>query len=208
MPENLMKRVFLALLCSVALMASGIARAADPAADKDMADRYTQAAQSGDSDAQFYLGALYSAGVGRPRSDQMAFQWFSRAADQGHSHAMLILGGLYAIGRGTPKNNLNAYKWAYIVSLGTRVEEFRNGARQLLGVLDAKMTRNEVSQAKDEAGRWHAVKSSVSVDNAPPSSVSKPQPANSPPPPPAEKKSDMDDIMDKIPSELRKRFGF
>src|SRR6202165_1225183 len=149
-----MKRAFWRVFCGAALIASSIAYAADPISDKEMADRYLQAAQSGDNDAQFYLGALYSSGVGRPRSDEEAFQWFSRAADQGHSHAMLVLSGLYAIGRGTSKNDFNAYKWAYIVSVGTRVEEFRNGSRQLMGVLETRMTPEEVNQAKAEAGRW------------------------------------------------------
>src|SRR3984893_19578662 len=153
--ENLMKRAFLPVLCGAALIAN-MAFAADAISDKEMADRYFQAAQSGDNDAQFYLGALYSSGVGRPRSDEEAFQWFSRAAEQGHSHAMLVLSGLYAIGRGTPKDNVNAYKWAYIISVGTRVEEFRNGARQLMGLLETKMTAGELSQARSEAGRWHA----------------------------------------------------
>ncbi len=94
-----MKRAFLAIICGAALMASTVASVADVVSDKEMAERYSQAAQSGDTDAQFYLGALYSAGVGRPRSDEEAFQWFSRAADHGHSHAMLVLAGVYAVGR-------------------------------------------------------------------------------------------------------------
>ena len=117
-----MKRAFLAIICGAALMASTVASVADVVSDKEMAERYSQAAQSGDTDAQFYLGALYSAGVGRPRSDEDAFQWFSRAADHGHSHAMLVLAGMYAVGRGVPKDNFKAYKWAYIVSVGSRVD--------------------------------------------------------------------------------------
>src|SRR5882757_5829723 len=154
-----MKRVFLAMLCGAALIASSVAYAGDAVSDKEMADRYSQAAQSGDSDAQFYLAALYSSGVGRPRSDEEAFRWFSRAAEQGHSHAMLVLAGIYAIGRGTPKDNLSAYKWAYIVSAGSRVEEFRNGSRQLMGVLETRMTPDEISRAKAEAGSWRAAPS-------------------------------------------------
>ncbi len=219
-----MKRVFSAILCAVALMANSVA-SADSASDKEMADRYSQAAQSGDSDAEFYLGALYSAGVGRPRSDEEAFQWFSRAADQGHSHAMLVVSGLYAIGRGTTKSNVNAYKWAYIVSVGSRVEEFRNGSRQLMGVLETKMTSEDVTQAKADAGRWHAIssqaRSAIPADEAkrdvPPQSsppVSKPASTASTSAdsgktlPSSDKKSDLDSLLDKAPSELRKRFGF
>src|SRR5260370_27871240 len=132
-----MKRVFLAMLCGAALIASSVAYAGDAVSDKEMADRYSQAAQSGDSDAQFYLAALYSAGVGRSRSDTEAFRWFSRAADQGHSHAMLVLSGIYAIGRGVPPDNFNAHKSAYIASVRPRVEAFRKGSRHLRVVLEA-----------------------------------------------------------------------
>ena len=228
-----MKRAFLAIVCGAALFASSVAYAADTVSDKEMADRYSQAAQSGDSDAQFYLAALYSAGVGRSRSDAEAFRWFSRAADQGHSHAMLVLSGIYAVGRGVPQDNLNAYKWAYIVSVGTRVEEFRNGSRQLMGVLESRMTREDIDRAKAEAGRWHAVPSqakpavtpaptdSFTRDSQPPPALaaSKSSPATTTssaadsgnsqgPRISGDKKNDIDALLDRVPSGLRKRFGF
>jgi hypothetical protein len=72
---------------------------------------------------------------------------------------MLVLSGMYAVGRGISKDNFNAYKWAYIVAVGSRVDEFRNGSRQLMGVLETRMTRDDVERAKAEAGRWHATSS-------------------------------------------------
>jgi len=229
-----MKRAFLAMFCGAALLASSIVCAADSASDKEMADRYSQAAQSGDSDAQFYLAALYSAGVGRARSDAEAFRWFSRAADQGHSHAMLVLSGIYAVGRGVPQDNLNAYKWAYIVSVGSRVEEYRNGSRQLIGVLENRMTREQVDRAKADAGRWRAVPSQAKPAVAPSPTDSLTRDSPSPQPSPVvsrqapattasssadagtsqgpriagEKKNDIDALLDRVPSGLRKRFGF
>jgi TPR repeat protein len=230
-----MKRVFLAMLCGAALIASSVAYAGDAVSDKAMADRYSQAALSGDSDAQFYLGALYSSGVGRPRSDEEAYRWFSRAADQGHSHAMLVLSGIYAVGRGIPKDNFNAYKWAYIVAVGSRVDEFRNGSRQLMGVLETRMTRDDVDRAKAEAGRWHATSSQPkpAVAPAPADTLTRdyqPSPQLSPavskqplattsnnstvtgslpgPRNTSEKKNDMDALLDRVPTGLRKRFGF
>src|ERR1700761_4449829 len=107
-----MKRAALPIICSAFLFTSPHAARADAAFDQDMASRYLRAAQSGDDEAQFYLGSLYAAGVGVPRSDQEAFRWLSRAADQGHSHAMLLVAGLYAVGRGVGRNNVEAYKWA------------------------------------------------------------------------------------------------
>jgi hypothetical protein len=61
------------LLCR--LLANVADAAADSASDQDMANRYLQAAKSGDDYAQFYLGVLYSADVGLPRSDEEAFRW-------------------------------------------------------------------------------------------------------------------------------------
>lgn len=192
-----------------------------------MASSYLQAAQAGDSDAQFYTGALYSAGVGEPRSDEEAFRWFSRAAEQGHSHAMLILSGLYAIGRGVQKDNIQAYKWAFVVSSASRIEEFRNGARQLMGLLENKMTPAEINQAKVDAGGYHAAAPSApSTPNVPSAAQIKVLPAptpqaapvtaaNTPAPPAAPapakttaKKDDVGAILDNVPQGLRKRFGF
>ena len=220
-----MKRLVVAVL-SVALLASAGGATADSASDQEMANRYLQAAQAGSDDAQFYLAALYSAGIGVPRSDEEAVRWFTRAAEQGHSHAMLILGGLYAIGRGVQKDNIKAYKWAWIVGSASRVEEFRNGARQLTGLLETRMTPDDINLAKNDAGRWRATPGTkpaqtaapVAVQSAPSASApataaatpqpAAPQPAApQPPAPQADKKSDSDDLMNQLPA-LRKKFGF
>jgi TPR repeat protein len=131
---------------------------ADSVSDQKMANYYEQAAQAGDDDAQFYLGALHSAGVGRTRSDAEAFRWFLRAADQGHAHASLIVAGLYASGRGVAKDNVKAYSWAYIVSSASKLDEDRNGARQLMSLLMKKMTSDEIGRAVVAARAWRAVR--------------------------------------------------
>jgi Sel1 repeat-containing protein len=224
-----MKRAILAMFCCAALLAHAPAAFADPAADQaasdqDMANRYLRAAQSGNDDAEFYLGSLYSAGIGVPRSDPEAFRWISRAADQGHSHAMLIVAGLYATGRGVQKDNIQAYKWAYIVSVGSRVDEFRNGARQLMSVLATKMKADEISVATAEAGRWHAtvvptapapantspntplastapITAAAPVATAAPSTA--PAPASSPQPPARTANNDTSSPRDAISKDLK-----
>ena len=62
------RRTVVVMTCLAALTDFRTA-VASPASDREMANRYEQSAQGGDDDAQFYLGALYSAGVGRARSD-------------------------------------------------------------------------------------------------------------------------------------------
>ena len=222
---------------------------ADAASDRAMATRYEQAAQAGDDDAQFYLGALHSAGVGRPRSDQEAFRWFSRATDQGHSHAMLIVAGLYASGRGITKDNVKAYSWAYIVASAGKVDEDRNGARQLMSLLMKRMTSDEIGRAVVAARAWRAVRvagagksphieRAAELDQpaaaapppapavvqpaaaaAPSSAVTQPAPSTvtvlpaspkvtSAPPVKNAKRDDARDLLDQVPPNLRKRFGF
>ena len=153
------KQAVVVMACCFAPLTAPRAAVADAASDRDMANRYEQTAQAGDEDAQFYLGALYSAGVGRSRSDAEAFRWFSRAADQGHAHAMLIVAGLYASGRGVTKDHVKAYSRAYIVSSASMTEEDRNGARQLMSLLMKKMTSDEIGHAVVAARAWRAVRS-------------------------------------------------
>lgn len=229
-----MKRTLLAILCSAFLLTHAPGASADPASDRDMADRYLGAAQSGDDEAEFYLGALYSAGVGVPRSDEEAFRWFGRAANQGHSHAMLILAGLYAIGRGVEQNNIESYKWAYIVNGASRLDEFRNGARQLMQVLEGRMTSEEINLARTEASRWHAVVTGrptrappataatrtppVTAAPAPAPPITAAAPVARPPAPaapapssssqPPAQTSDIDSLLKDVPSGLRKKLGF
>ena len=247
-----MKRAVVAIACCCAVLIDLSPALADSASDRDMANRYEQAAQAGDDDAQFYLGALHSAGVGRPRSDQEAFRWFLRATDQGHAHAMLIVSGLYASGRGTPKDIGKAYSWAYIVASASRVDEYRDGARQLMSLLMKKMTSDEIGRAVVAARAWRAVRltrasdKAAYIERAEDGPSVQPAPATPPPAPsvvqpapaatqastvsqpassnvtvlPASpkftsapsvknaKRDDVRDLMDQVPSGLRKRFGF
>ena len=246
-----LKRAVVVAACCFAVLAAPNTAVADSASDRDMANRYERAAQGGDDDAQFNLGALYASGVGRARSDEEAFRWFSRAADQGHSHAMLILAGLYASGRGIAKDNVKAYSWAYIVSSASQVDEYRNGARQLMSLLMSRMTSDEIGQAVVTARTWRAVRTAgvskpSGIEKAVESSSDQPAPAAPPPAPavvqpapaatspavvsqpastssittlpaptkaaaPAAKNARRDDgrdLLDQVPTGLRKRFGF
>ncbi len=253
-----MKRAVVVMACCLAVLTDPHAALADAASDRDMATRYEQAAQAGDDEAQFYLGALYSSGVGRPRSDQEAFRWTLRAADQGHAHAMLIVAGLYASGRGVAKDNVKAYSWAHIVASASKLDEDRNGARQLMSLLMKKMTSDEIGRAVVAAREWRAVriagaprdsvkasdkasKIERALDNSdqpapaappPPPAVVQSAPAATPPPAVSQpapsnitvlptspkassaapmkhaRKEDVRDLLDQVPSGLRKRFGF
>ncbi len=174
-----MRAVALVPACALLIMSAISPARADDAADVQLADRYQQAAERGDATAQMYLGAIHSAGVGRPQSDREAFTWFSRAADGGNAQAQLILSGIYAIGRGVPQSNADAYKWALIAATGNNTAEDKNGAQQLLTQLAKRMSDQEVSAAKKQADTWkpnaRPIRQVAPRENAPPP----------PPPPPA-----------------------
>ena len=179
-----LKQAIVVAACCCAVLADLGTALADPASDREMANRYEQSARAGDDDSQFNLGALYASGVGRQRSDAEAFRWFQRAADQGHSHGMLIVAGLYASGRGVAKDNVKAYSWAYIVASASKTDEDRNGARQLMSLLMKKMTSDEIGRAVVAARAWRAVRAAgaaktSSIEKA----VESEQPAPAAPPP-------------------------
>ena len=70
----------------------------------------------------------------------------------------MIVAGLYASGRGIAKDNVKAYSWAYIVASASKVDEDRNGARQLMSLLMKKMTSDEIGRAVVAARAWRAVR--------------------------------------------------
>lgn len=130
------------------ISASRILYAADQSADINMANHYLQAAKDGDVKSEFFLGALYSAGVGVSLSDTEAFRWFLLAAEHGHSEACLLVGAMYTIGRGVPRSYVNAYKWASAAAASADLPETRSGAQQLLNLLASRMSENDITEGR------------------------------------------------------------
>ena len=73
---------------------------------------YRRAAERGDLDAQFRLGALHQHGRGVPASHAEALSWYRLAALAGHPRAQNGLATLYAEGLGVAVDNVEAYAWA------------------------------------------------------------------------------------------------
>jgi tetratricopeptide (TPR) repeat protein len=167
-----MRLLAMALPFALSIVATVAPARADDQSDVQMADRYQRSAERGDPTAQMYMGAILSAGIGRPQSDRDAFLWFAQAAEGGNPQAQLILSGLYAIGRGVQKSNTDAYKWALIASSGRNTAEDRNGAQQLMTQLARRMSDSEVASAKSQADRWKPDTSpqrlAAARDSAPP----------------------------------------
>lgn len=68
-------------------------------------------ADSGDRDAQSYLGYAYSTGSGVPKDAGLALSWTRKAADQGDPFAQNNLALLYAHGEGVPMDLAQAVFW-------------------------------------------------------------------------------------------------
>lgn len=68
-------------------------------------------AESGDVEAQAYLGAMYGAGKSVKRDYKKSFYWQQKAAKQGHTVAQYNVAVLYARGSGVTKSNQEAVYW-------------------------------------------------------------------------------------------------
>lgn len=104
------------------------ARAGDPQAQYDLAERYwagdevpkserkaaawlQRAADQGHADAQNDLGQLYHYGVARPLDHDEAVAWYRRAAEQGNARGQNSLGVMYRAGLGVPYDDAEALAW-------------------------------------------------------------------------------------------------
>ncbi len=70
-----------------------------------------QAAERGDSNAQFQMGDLYMSGRGVDRDPAAGAAWYRAAAQQGHAVAASNLGVLYANGWGVQPSDTEAVNW-------------------------------------------------------------------------------------------------
>lgn len=67
-------------------------------------------ALSGNAEAQFNLGRMYSKGYGVKQNLKQAIYWYTKSADQGHLKATYNLAYMYSHGKGVNENPEKAYK--------------------------------------------------------------------------------------------------
>lgn len=115
---------------------------------------FERAANQGDARAQYNLGASYAEGAGVKKSEVDAAKWFRRAADQGMVFAQLNLGLLYAAGNGVPQDNVEAFKWLDLAFSGLPAGGPRSDVARAMTDVAAKMTREELDDAKRRERGW------------------------------------------------------
>jgi TPR repeat protein len=77
----------------------------------EISDKWRDAADQGDPEAQTRLGVLYSEGQGVERNYETAAGWFLKAAEQGDIYAQNNLGDMYDSGQGVDQDFGEAAKW-------------------------------------------------------------------------------------------------
>jgi hypothetical protein len=74
-------------------------------------DWYRKAAEQGQREAQFGLGARYLLGQGVSQDLDEARRWLTRAANRGHPYAQFLLAKMFEAGEGGPVDAASAAKY-------------------------------------------------------------------------------------------------
>ena len=106
-------------------------------------------AEQGDAKAQYNLGVIHANGKSVPKNDAEAVKWYRKAAEQGHAGGQFGLGSGYFLGRGVPQDYVQAHMW-----LALAKAQGHDKATKGLDVVKAKMTRAEISTARDLSSLW------------------------------------------------------
>lgn len=79
--------------------------------DKSTIPAIEQAAEAGDAESQFKLGALYANGKGVTQDSNTAAKWLRKSAKQGWVPAQTLLAWCYAGGNGVSQDMGEALEW-------------------------------------------------------------------------------------------------
>ena len=132
-----------------------------PGAGKDYGqtmESLRRAAEGGDNEAQFFLGALYSGRDGFPKNITEGLKWLEAAAESGDSRAALYLGRKYLnfSDPELPQDLTKAARWLNVAAAAGEQE-----ARQALSLLAmyelVKQMDSSADQSEDEADSAESV---------------------------------------------------
>jgi TPR repeat protein len=73
--------------------------------------KFKKAAESGNTDAQGMVGAMYDDGVGTLQDYVQAVRWYTKAAEAGNTAAQNSLGRMHFNGKGVKQDYLQAVRW-------------------------------------------------------------------------------------------------
>jgi len=100
-----------------------------------------QAAEQGDAQAQYVLGAMYAHGNGGlAKNDRKAMEWFRKAAEQGDSKAQHAVARGYRYGLGVAKDEKRAREWYSKAEAGLRKLAEQGDAQAQFSLFDVLST--------------------------------------------------------------------
>jgi TPR repeat protein len=115
-----------------------------------------KAADQGEPYAQYVLGSMYRDGRGVQKNIIRALALFRNAADQDLHWAQYNLGLMYFAGEGIPPDYPEAYYWLGIAAVARENDngQVYSTASFLLREVEAKLTPDEIEEAKQRIRRW------------------------------------------------------
>ena len=72
---------------------------------------WLETAETGDPQAQYYVGEIYEKGLGTAPDYDKAAAWYRKASEKGYAQAQISLGFLYEKGLGVPQDPRQALEW-------------------------------------------------------------------------------------------------
>ncbi|WP_374383622.1 tetratricopeptide repeat protein [Dongia sp.] len=108
-------------------------------------------ADGGNTNMQVLVGNMYDYGQGVPQDDVQALQWYLMAASKGNTKGQYQAANLYFNSPNVPKNTIEAYRWASLAAKGPAGDRTTIWAQQMISVLTANMTDDEIDDAKSLA---------------------------------------------------------
>ena len=122
---------------------------------------YHEAAEQGDADAQYSLGAMYAVGEVVPQDYAQAEHWYRRAAEQGHSESQYKLGLMYDMGQGVSQDSAEAEHWYRLAA-----EQNHSSAKTLLARLIADQGGSSSLQHEEPAEEERPAQAAPDVEFA------------------------------------------
>ena len=110
-------------------------------------------AQTGDSEAQAYVGEIYEKGMGLQPDYELAAVWYKKAAEQGLTRAQINLGNLYEKGLGVEKDSIKALNW-YRKASGLDVDKLQYAS----SIVATKELEAELSKLQGDVGELQKYK--------------------------------------------------
>jgi uncharacterized protein len=102
---------------------------------------------------------MYRDGHGVERDIIQALALLRKAADQNLQWAQYNLGLMYVMGEGIPPDYAEAYYWLGIAAGGNDTSTVRSTATFLLDEVAAKLTPEEILEAKQRIRHWKPTQS-------------------------------------------------